>query len=94
MKQKIGFIGLGNLGTPIALNLIKAGHTLYVYNRTRSKTMPLAEKGALVCDSIADLAKQCDIVFTIVSDDAALKNICEGESGLVNNLAKDVFIYP
>ena len=89
MKQEIGFIGLGNLGTPIALNLINAGHTLYVYNRTRSKTIPLAEKGALVCETIADLAKKCTVVFTIVSDDAALKNICEGEKGLVNYLAKD-----
>jgi 3-hydroxyisobutyrate dehydrogenase-like beta-hydroxyacid dehydrogenase len=89
MKQKIGFIGLGNLGTPIALNLIDSGHALYVYNRTASKATPLAAKGAIVCDSIAMLAKQCDIVFTIVSDDAALKNICEGENGLLNNLPKN-----
>lgn len=89
MKQKIGFIGLGNLGTPIALNLIDSGHPLYVYNRTASKATPLEAKGAIVCDSIAMLAKQCDIVFTIVSDDAALKNICEGENGLLNNLPKN-----
>jgi 3-hydroxyisobutyrate dehydrogenase-like beta-hydroxyacid dehydrogenase len=89
MKQQIGFIGLGNLGTPIALNLLNAGHTLYVYNRTRSRATPLGEKGALVCETIADVAKQCSVVFTIVSDDAALKNICEGEQGLVNHLSKD-----
>jgi 3-hydroxyisobutyrate dehydrogenase-like beta-hydroxyacid dehydrogenase len=89
MKQKIGFIGLGNLGTPIALNLIDCGHTLYVYNRTASKAIPLAAKGAIVCDSIASLAQQCGIVFTIVSDDAALKNICEGENGLLNHLQKE-----
>jgi 3-hydroxyisobutyrate dehydrogenase-like beta-hydroxyacid dehydrogenase len=89
MTQKIGFIGLGNLGTPIALNLIDSGHTLYVYNRTASKAAPLAAKGAIVCDSVASLAKQCDIVFTIVSDDAALKNISEGENGLLNQLQKE-----
>jgi 3-hydroxyisobutyrate dehydrogenase-like beta-hydroxyacid dehydrogenase len=89
MEQKIGFIGLGNLGRPIALNLIDSGRTLYVYNRTASKCVPLAAKGAIVCDSVASLAKQCDIVFTIVSDDAALKNICEGEDGLLNHLQKD-----
>lgn len=89
MTQKIGFIGLGNLGTPIALNLIDSGHTLYVYNRTASKALPLEAKGAIVCDSIASLAKQCSIVFTIVSDDAALKNICEGENGLLNHLQKE-----
>ena len=89
MNQKIGFIGLGNLGTPIALNLIDSGHTLYVYNRTASKAAPLAAKGAIVCDSIASLAKQCNIVFTIVSDDAALKDISEGENGLLNHLRKE-----
>ena len=88
MKQKIGFIGLGNLGTPIALNLIDSGHTLYVYNRTTSKAKPLEARGAIVCDSVASLAKQCDIVFTMVSDDAALKNISEGDKGLLNHLQK------
>lgn len=89
MNQKIGFIGLGNLGTPIALNLIDSGHDLHVYNRTASKAAPLASKGAIVSDSIASLAKQCSVVFTIVSDDAALKNICEGENGLLNHLQKE-----
>jgi 3-hydroxyisobutyrate dehydrogenase-like beta-hydroxyacid dehydrogenase len=89
MKQNIGFIGLGNLGTPIALNLIDSGHTLHVYNRTASKAAPLAARGAVVCDTIASLAQQCDVVFTIVSDDAALKNVCEGEGGLLNHLQKE-----
>jgi len=89
MKQKIGFIGLGNLGTPIAMNLIDSGYALYVYNRTASKAAPLAVKGAIVCNNVASLAMECNIVFTIVSDDAALKNICEGENGLLNNLQKE-----
>ena len=88
MSQKIGFIGLGNLGTPIAINLIESGHSVYVYNRTASKAEPLAAKGAIICDSIASLANQCYIVFTIVSDDAAIKNICEDENGLLKNLQK------
>jgi 3-hydroxyisobutyrate dehydrogenase-like beta-hydroxyacid dehydrogenase len=88
MSEQIGFIGLGSLGTPIALNILESGHTLYVYNRTISKTAPLAEKGAIVCQDISELAKNCTVVFTIVSDDAALKIICEGENGLFNNLPK------
>lgn len=84
--MKIGFIGLGSLGTPIAINLKESGHELYVYNRTVSKTAPLAAKGAIVCNSIAQLATSCSIVFTIVSDDAALKSICGGDEGLVKNL--------
>jgi 3-hydroxyisobutyrate dehydrogenase-like beta-hydroxyacid dehydrogenase len=89
MNQKIGFIGLGNLGGPIAMNLIDSGHSLYVYNRTASKASPAAAKGAVVCESVASLAKQCNIVFTIVSDDAALKNICIGENGLLHHLQTD-----
>ena len=82
--MQIGFIGLGSLGTPIAVNILESGHTLHVYNRTVSKTKPLADKGAIVAESIASLAKEVDIVFSIVSDDAALKDICE--SGLLKNM--------
>ena len=89
MNQNIGFIGLGSLGTPIALNLIESGHALHVYNRTVSKTEPLAAKSAVVCKSIAELAQKCSIVFTIVSDDAAIEAVCEAADGLLKNLAKD-----
>ena len=84
--MKLGFIGLGNLGTPIAANLIDAGHTLYVYNRTAFKAAPLIAKGAVAADSPAALAKECNIVFSIVSDDAAVKSITEGSEGLVQHL--------
>lgn len=84
--MKIGFIGLGSLGTPIAMNILQSGHTLHVYNRTISKAKPLADKGAIVSENIAALAKACDIVFTIVSDDAALKQISEGANGLVQHM--------
>ena len=50
----VGFIGLGNMGTPMALNLIKAGHRVVVYNRTRSKAGALAAKGARIADRIAE----------------------------------------
>ncbi|MEO5684980.1 MAG: NAD(P)-dependent oxidoreductase [Chitinophagaceae bacterium] len=87
--MKIGFIGLGSLGTPIAINIKDSGHELYVYNRTAAKAVPLAAKGAIVCNTIAELAKQCTVVFTIVSDDAALKSISEGEDGLIAHLVAD-----
>src|ERR1700724_2611226 len=87
--MKLGFIGLGSLGTPIALNLLDSGHELYIYNSTASKVAPLEKKGAIACDHIAALAKQCRIVFTIVSDDAALNSICGGENGLLQHLAPD-----
>jgi 3-hydroxyisobutyrate dehydrogenase-like beta-hydroxyacid dehydrogenase len=85
--MKLGFIGLGHLGMPIAANLLESGYELYVYNRTLTKAVPLKAKGAMVCESIAALTKSCNIIFSIVSDDAALKSICEGEGGLLQNLA-------
>ena len=88
MNQNIGFIGLGSLGTPIAMNLLESGHVLHVYNRTASKAKSFGDKGAIVSGSIVELARECSIVFTIVSDDAALKSICEGEKGLLKNLQK------
>ena len=92
-QMKIGFIGLGNLGAPIAQNLLASGHSLYVYNRTVSKTIPLAENGAIVCESVASLAKQANIIFSIVSDDVALKTIISGSEGLLeNSLAGTVHI--
>jgi 3-hydroxyisobutyrate dehydrogenase-like beta-hydroxyacid dehydrogenase len=84
--MKIGFIGLGNLGAPIALNIIESGHDLFVYNRTRSKTELLAAKGATVCKDPASLARECPVVFSMVSDDAALRDVVESEQGLLKNL--------
>jgi 3-hydroxyisobutyrate dehydrogenase-like beta-hydroxyacid dehydrogenase len=84
--MQIGFIGLGNLGTPIAENLLSAHQHLFVYNRTSSKTIPLAEKGATVCQTIPELAAQCDIVFSIVADDKAMKEITLGENGIAKYL--------
>jgi 3-hydroxyisobutyrate dehydrogenase-like beta-hydroxyacid dehydrogenase len=84
--MKIGFIGLGNLGTPIALNILESGHELFVYNRTISRTQALAAKGAIVCHDVASLAEECPVVFTMVSDDAALTSIVESEQGLLKNL--------
>jgi 3-hydroxyisobutyrate dehydrogenase-like beta-hydroxyacid dehydrogenase len=84
--MQIGFIGLGNLGTPIAENIIASGRALSVYNRTVSKTKTLTDKGAKAFSSVKELARECNIILSIVSDDAALKSICEGPDGLLNNM--------
>jgi len=84
--MKTGFIGLGHLGTPIAENLLMQHQPLYVYNRTAAKAQPLADKGAVICTSVKELAALCDVVFTIVSDDAALRHITEGPDGIAANL--------
>ncbi len=84
--MKIGFIGLGNLGTPIAQNLLAKHDGMYVYNRTIEKAKPLQENGAQVCNSVKELAAQCDTVFTIISNDAAVKEITSGDEGIAKNL--------
>jgi len=84
--MKLGLIGLGHLGAPIAENLLKSTKQLYVFNRTADKAQTLIEKGAVFCKSIKELASVCDVVFSIVSDDAALKEITTGNEGIAANL--------
>ena len=86
MNQEIGFIGLGSLGTPIALNLLESGHRLHIYNRTYSKTALLTEKGAIAHREISELAVKADVIFSIVSNDSALCEVVE--NGLKRGLRK------
>jgi 3-hydroxyisobutyrate dehydrogenase-like beta-hydroxyacid dehydrogenase len=86
MVQKIGFVGLGRMGSPMALNLVRAGYPVTVYNRTPEKTRPLAEAGAAVAGSLAELAKDSEIVITMVSDSAALQDVVLGPDGLLDSL--------
>jgi 3-hydroxyisobutyrate dehydrogenase-like beta-hydroxyacid dehydrogenase len=83
--MQIGFIGLGNLGTVMVSNLIKRGHELHVYNRTKEK-MRSFENTAMLYDGISSLAKTCDIIISIVSDDKAINAISYGEEGLIHNM--------
>ncbi|MGH8969309.1 MAG: NAD(P)-dependent oxidoreductase [Actinomycetes bacterium] len=79
---RVGWVGTGRMGAAMATRLAKAGVDLQVWNRTRSKAEPLAEHGAAVVDSIADLAA-CDVVFTMVSSDKDLEQVLTGEGGLL-----------
>src|SRR5262250_339555 len=85
--MKIGFIGLGNMGAPMALNLMKAGHELSVYNRTSSRAQALVSQGA---HNVASVAEACraDVVFTMLSDDAALESVAFGEGGIAGTLPR------
>jgi 3-hydroxyisobutyrate dehydrogenase-like beta-hydroxyacid dehydrogenase len=85
--MKIGFIGLGQMGTGIASNLIKAGHDVTVYNRTRAKAEPLASDGATIADRPADACRG-DVLFTMLADDAALEAVVFGSDGVLENLAQ------
>jgi 3-hydroxyisobutyrate dehydrogenase len=82
MANSIGWIGLGRMGEAMVKRLMKAGHGVSVWNRTRSKAEPLAEYGATLAASKQELAA-CDIVFTMVSTTDDLKQVLFGEGGLV-----------
>jgi 3-hydroxyisobutyrate dehydrogenase-like beta-hydroxyacid dehydrogenase len=88
MKQEIGFIGLGAMGAPMASSLIDAGYALWVYNRTASKAEPLVAMGAKRVDHPADAAKPGGIAITMLSDDAALREVALGSSGLAERLGR------
>ncbi len=86
-QQNIGWIGLGRMGEAMVKRLLKAGHGVRVWNRTRSKAEPLAEYGAQIVASKAELAGQ-DVVFTMVSTTDDLKEVLFAEGGLVAGATK------
>ncbi len=83
--MKVGFIGLGQMGTGMAANLLKAGHEVTVYNRTRAKAEPLAAQGAKVAASLSD-ACQGDAVMTMLANDDAVSGVVFGEGGILASL--------
>ncbi|KPK40909.1 MAG: 2-hydroxy-3-oxopropionate reductase [Gammaproteobacteria bacterium SG8_47] len=82
-KERIGFIGLGIMGRPMALNLISAGYPLWVYARRRASLAPLLEAGAVACPSPKSLASEVDVVITIVSDTPDVEQVILGPDGVV-----------
>jgi 3-hydroxyisobutyrate dehydrogenase-like beta-hydroxyacid dehydrogenase len=85
--MRIGLIGLGQMGTGIAANLLKAGHELTVYNRTRAKAEAFASEGAKVADHIADACRG-DAVITMLSNDDAVESAVYGDGGVLASLSK------
>jgi 3-hydroxyisobutyrate dehydrogenase-like beta-hydroxyacid dehydrogenase len=86
MPESIGFIGLGIMGQPMALNLAMAEYKLAVYNRTPGKAAALEAMGARVAASPADAARDADAVVIIVSDSAAVESVVTGKDGILESL--------
>jgi 3-hydroxyisobutyrate dehydrogenase-like beta-hydroxyacid dehydrogenase len=80
-RQKIGFIGLGLMGKPMAMNLLKAGHSLTVWNRTATKAKELVEAGAVQAKTPREVAEASEVLLTIVSDPPALEAVLWGAPG-------------
>jgi 3-hydroxyisobutyrate dehydrogenase-like beta-hydroxyacid dehydrogenase len=85
--MKVGFIGVGAMGFGMAMNLLKAGHEVTVFNRTREKTAALADKGAKVADTISQ-ACQAEVVCTMLADDNAVESVVFDDGGVLASLGK------
>lgn len=84
--MRIGFLGLGKMGTPMAQRLIAAGHELAVWNRTEGRTEPLAREGAIVAGTPAEAELGADAVITMLFDDYAHEHVLFGPNGLMDAL--------
>ncbi len=89
MDKKVGFIGLGIMGIPMARNLMKAGYEVTVYNRTTSKAEQMVSEGAKKADSPKEVAEGCPLVITIVSDTPDVESVILGESGIIEGIKPD-----
>ncbi|HXN74588.1 MAG TPA: NAD(P)-dependent oxidoreductase [Candidatus Acidoferrales bacterium] len=86
MAETLGFIGLGNMGEPIAASLLRAGFALRVYNRTAAKSAALVAKGAAQIPSAAEVAQAGGIVLTMLADDRAVEEVALREHSFVERL--------
>jgi len=86
--MRIGFIGLGTMGEPIANNLRKAGHDLTVWNRNPARASHIVSKGGKLAATARECATGKDLVFTCVSDEKALQAVLEGAEGVLAGLAE------
>ena len=87
LTEKIGFVGLGIMGSGMARNLLEKGHDVTVWNRTRSRTEQLAEAGAAVADSPREVAAKCGITMICVSDTPDVEAVLHGEEGILAGLS-------
>ena len=85
--KKIGFIGLGAMGFPIASNLIKAGHTLYIgVHQKREQAELLTQKGAIICKTYKEVASHVDTIFTVVPSEKEVEEVIFGKEGVWEGL--------
>jgi 3-hydroxyisobutyrate dehydrogenase len=85
--MRLGFVGLGNMGGPMAMNLIRAGHKLVVHDIDPAATAPHREQGATWAGSPAEVARACDVVFTSLPGPAQVEEVALGKDGLIEGLA-------
>jgi len=90
--MKLGWIGLGAMGNPMAFNLIKAGFALNIYNRTSSKIQNLKSLGANSFDNIKELVKNSEIIFLMLSNGEAVREVLTSKNGILDSLSENKII--
>ena len=81
--MKIGFIGLGIMGKPMCRNLMKAGYEMVVYNRSKESVKELAAEGATPAENPAEVAKECEVIITMLPNSPQVKEVCLGANGII-----------
>jgi 2-hydroxy-3-oxopropionate reductase len=92
MAEKIGFIGLGIMGGPMARNLIDAGYEVVLYNRTKEKAEEIASGGATVADSPRDVAESSDVILSMLSDSPQVEEVVAGEDGVLEGIKEGALL--
>ena len=90
--QNIGFIGLGIMGKPMAINILKAGYNLTVFNRTQIPAEELSGKSCAKVSSVADITKVCDIIITMLPDSPQSEEIIIGENGIIQTAKEGTLV--
>jgi 2-hydroxy-3-oxopropionate reductase len=88
MAERVGFIGLGIMGKPMARNLMEAGHELTVHNRSPEKAEELGEAGATVAASPREAAENSDVVITMLPDSPQVREVVAGEDGVLEGIGE------
>ncbi len=87
VPPRIGFIGIGIMGFPMAKNLIKNGYKIKVYNRTREKCYELEKEGAEISATIKEISQLSNVIITMLENEKAMDDVCFGECGVIKNLS-------
>lgn len=90
--KKIGFIGLGTMGLPMAGHLLNNDYEVIAYNRTRNKADSLEKQGAIIASSPEEVAKKSEIVFTMLTADQAVEEVILGEKGIIKGAHADLIV--
>jgi 2-hydroxy-3-oxopropionate reductase len=92
MAERVGFVGLGIMGKPMATNLMDAGYKLTVHNRSPEKALELGEAGASVANSPKELAENTDIIITMLPDSPQVSEVVAGEGGVLEGITEGSLI--